>query len=994
MVSRIEIGYKPGVQDARGRACRESIRTFLKLPVQEVWTRDIYKVDATLSSQELDRVRQEFTDPVVQESAVGRLATADFDWLVTVGFRPGVTDNLGRTAKTAIEDILGRKLADSDAVYTETQYCIRGRLSRANVERTGRELLANELIQTIHVQTQAEWLSQAPDLSVPIVQGASGIHVSVFNLRVSDEELMRISAEGILALSLEEMRAIRDYFAAPGRRDERARVGLPRDPTDVELEMLAQTWSEHCKHKIFNAAIDYTDGRTHLTVDSLFNSYIRRSTEELREKHDWLLSVFKDNAGVIRFNDRWNLAYKVETHNTPSALDPYGGAMTGIVGVNRDPFGTGRGAKLLVNVWGYCLGSPFHDGKLPEGLLHPRRIRDGVHKGVIDGGNQSGIPYGRGWEIFDERYIGKPLVYCGTVGVMPRTVCGEPSHTKQADPGDLVVMAGGRIGKDGIHGATFSSQELRKESPAQAVQIGDPITQKKLTDFLLEARDLGLYKCITDNGAGGLSSSVGEMARLSGGCEIDLARAPLKYSGLDPWEILLSEAQERMTLAVHPSKTDQFLDLARRREVEATVLGRFTHSGVFHARYGDRTVAYLDMRFLHEGLPRMVLKAVWSPPHHEEPALEQSPDLNTTLALLLGDMDICSIEKKSRQYDHEVKGLSVIKPFVGLKNDVPSDASVFLMDYDSHEGVVLTEGVNPHLSDLDTYHMVAWCIDLAARRAVGTGCDPEHMAGLDNFCWPDPVQSEKTPDGHYKLAQLVRANMALYDYTKAFGVPLISGKDSMKNDSVRGGVKISIPPTLLFSLIGRMEDVRLAVTLDAKRAGDLVYVLGETRPELGGSEYFRLLARRSGRPAAIGNQVPAIHAESAVALLRAVARVVHKGLAHSIHAPGKGGLGVGFAKVAMAGELGLEIDLAQAPAKGIDRDDLLLFSETGSRFIVTVPRERAVEFEAVTQGLRCARVGRVTAARRLKVTGLSGRTAINSGVPGLKKAWKVTLDAT
>jgi len=1013
VVHRIEIGYKPGVTDSRGLGAAESIRNSLGLPVHEVRTRDGYKIAAHISVQELDAVRQALTDPVIQESATGRLelppADAPFDWLITVGFRPGVTDNVGRSARTAIEDVIGRGLDDADAVYTETQYFLSARagrpLSREDAERIGRDLLANELIETIQVQSADEWRSARPDLTIPVVRGAD-VRVGEYDLNVSDAELARISQEGILALSLDEMRTIKDCFTDPACAEERAALGLPRNPTDVELETLAQTWSEHCKHKIFNAVIEYEERGAEAasqTIDSLFKTFIRGSTENLRKERDWLLSVFHDNAGVIRFSDQWNLAYKVETHNSPSALDPYGGAMTGIVGVNRDPFGTGRGAKLIINVWGYCLGSPLYDGPLPEGLLHPRRIRDGVHQGVIDGGNQSGIPYGRGWEVFDERYIAKPLVYCGTVGIMPARVCGEPSHEKHVYPGDLIVMAGGRIGKDGIHGATFSSQELHKESPAQAVQIGDPITQKKLTDFLLEARDLGLFKCITDNGAGGLSSSVGEMAlgvqtespcsASSGGCDLDLARAPLKYHGLHPWEILLSEAQERMTIAVHPDKAHEFLELARRRDVEATVLGTFTDSGKFHVRYGDRTVAHIDMAFLHDGLPRMRLKAVWDPQPHAEPDLAAAPRPAEALRDLLADLNLCSIEKKSRRYDHEVKGLSVIKPFVGVNNDVPSDASVFLIDYDSHEGIVLTHGVNPHFSDIDTYHMVAWCIDLAVRRAVGTGCNTRLMAGLDNFCWPDPVQSEKTPDGHHKLAQLVRANMALFDYTQAFGVPLISGKDSMKNDSTRGGRKISIPPTVLFSLVGKIDDVRRAVTLDAKRPGDLVYVLGRTGPELGASEYFRYLARQQARPEAIGNSVPRIDADKAAAVCAAVERAVAASLVHSVHAPAKGGLGVGLAKVAFGGELGLVIDLRQVPAEGMDADDLLLFSESGSRFIVTLPEANRAAFDKVMDGLPCACVGRVAQEKTLRITGLDGSTVIQEDVLELKDVWKATLNA-
>jgi phosphoribosylformylglycinamidine synthase len=1000
MVHRIEIGYKPGVRDARGEGVAESIRTFLGLPVEAVQTRSVFKIHASLTPAEVETIRQEFTDPVIEKSAVGRLDAPPFHWLLTVGYKPGVTDNVGRTSKTAIEDILGRKLPDADAVYTERQHLlVAPELGRGEVRRIGSDLLANELIETIRVESIEEWRASRPDLAIPVIEGEPSLRVRTYDLRVCDAELVRISSEGILSLSLEEMHAIRDYFAQRAGVEGRQRLGLGPSPTDAELEMIAQTWSEHCKHKIFNAVIDYSEDVGHggpahnVVIDSLFKSYVRRATEDLRPKCPWLLSVFHDNAGVIAFNEKWSLAYKVETHNSPSALDPYGGAITGIVGVNRDPFGTGRGAQLHINVWGYCLGSPFHSGKLPEGLLHPRRIRDGVHRGVIDGGNQSGIPYARGWEIFDERYLGKPLVYCGTLGILPRLILGQPSEHKKANPGDLIVMAGGRIGKDGIHGATFSSEELRKESPAQAVQIGDPITQKKLTDFLLETRDKGLYSCITDNGAGGLSSSVGEMSRSAGGAELDLANAPLKYQGLDPWEILVSEAQERMTLAVPPDKIDAFLGLARRREVEATVLGSFTDSGKFHVRYGDRTVACVDLDFLHEGFPKMHLKAVWKAPQPPEPDLDAAPAPGEALADLLADLNLCSGEKKCRQYDHEVKGLTVVKPFVGLRNDVPSDASVFLVDYESVEGIVLTDGINPHYSDIDTYHMAASIIDLALRRAVGTGARFDHMAGLDNFCWPDPVESPKTPDGHYKLAQLVRANMALYDYTTAFGVPLISGKDSMKNDSTRGGVKISIPPTLLFSVIAKIDDVRRAVTMDAKCPGDLVYVVGETRAELGASEYCRYLARRAGDATRIGGDVPKVAIARARATLLAMARAVGNGLVHSAHAPGKGGLGVALAKVAFAGELGMAVDLAKVPAVGLHRDDVILFSESNSRYVVTVPPAKRVAFEETLAGVPCARVGEVTAQPRLRVAGLDGTPAIDADVFALKAKWKATFDA-
>ncbi|MBR2720618.1 MAG: phosphoribosylformylglycinamidine synthase, partial [Lentisphaeria bacterium] len=541
----------------------------------------------------------------------------------------------------------------------------------------GRKLLANELINSVTVIPGVQ--AENVPANLPFVKNTDAVEVRNYDLEVSDEKLVELSQKGILALSLEEMKAIQNYFRTAKGREE---YGLSSNPTDVELEVLAQTWSEHCKHKIFSAEIDYEDTETgeKSHISSCYKSYIQKSTKEIAAQVPWLVSVFKDNAGVINFNDKCDVAYKVETHNSPSALDPYGGAMTGIVGVNRDPLGTGQGAELLINVWGYCLGSPFTaDENVPEGLLHPRRLRDGVHKGVIDGGNQSGIPYGNGWEYFDDRYIGKPLVYCGTVGKLPKQINGVPGSSKTIKPGDLIVMGGGRIGKDGIHGATFSSEELHKDSPAQAVQIGDPITQKKLSDFIMEARNRGLYRFITDNGAGGLSSSVGEMAEECNGCCMDLAKAPLKYAGLQPWEILVSEAQERMSFAVPPEKIDEFKALAAERDVEVSVMGEFTDNGKFHMLYNGKTVALLDIEFMHSGLPKMQLKATWKSPEFAEPETT-GRDLKADSVALMGRLNICSNEYKARQYDHEVKGLSVLKPFGGVYRDIAADATVTMIE--------------------------------------------------------------------------------------------------------------------------------------------------------------------------------------------------------------------------------------------------------------------------------------------------------------------------
>ena len=992
MVNRIEVGFKRGVRDALGEKVRRRIVEHIHLDVEKVSTVDVFTVEGDLGKGELKAIaRGPLSDPVIQRYAVNKGLAEDFDWLIEVGFRSGVTDNVGKTAREAIELFLGESLGErAIAVYTSRQYAVSGRVGREGAERIASGLLANDLIERYEVVSGRDWdREKGMPAYVPKVVGENDILVAEIDLHVSDDELLGISSERLLALNLEEMKAIRRYFRDDTVVEERRRFGLGEYATDVELEALAQTWSEHCKHKIFNSRITYLEeaGGKAFVIDSLFHTYIKKSTQEIRErmgKDDWCLSVFVDNAGVIKFNDDYSLVFKVETHNSPSALDPYGGALTGIVGVNRDPFGTGKGAKLIFNTDVFCFAPPFYDKPLPKRILHPRRIYEGVREGVEHGGNKSGIPTINGCIVFDERFLGKPLVYCGTGGIMPARLHGRPTHTKEVRPGDLIVMTGGRIGKDGIHGATFSSEELHEGSPVTAVQIGDPITQKKMTDFLLLARDRDLYRAITDNGAGGLSSSVGEMARLSGGCELDLAKAPLKYAGLQPWEILLSEAQERMTLAVEPEKVDAFLSLARKMGVEATVLGRFTDSGRFHVLYEEKTVAYLDMAFLHDGVPQLELRARWVAPRHEEAAFPEPSDLGGALKTMLSRLNICSKESVVRQYDHEVQGGSVIKPLTGAVSDGPSDAAVIRPLLDSFEGVVVANGICPRYSDIDTYHMAACAIDEAVRNTIAVGGSLGNIAGLDNFCWCDPVQSEKTPDGEYKLAQLVRANRALYDYTRAYGVPCISGKDSMKNDYHVGDTKISIPPTLLFSTIGRIADVRKAVTMDAKAAADIVYVLGETLAELGGSEWYALHG-------CVGNNVPKVNAERAKRLYDALSRAVEAGTVASCHDCSDGGLGVALAETAFSGGLGMRVDLARVPCEGIGRNDELLFSESQSRFVVTVSPEKKKAFEAVMEGNVCAEIGVILPEPLFVATGMKGGKVIEENIYELKEAWQKTL---
>ncbi len=992
MLRRIEVSLRPDIADTVGRKVHHKITNALDKTLEEVRIVKVFTIDGLSESQLETIVRQGALHDAVLQQASLTPAPGHADWYIEVGLRPGVTDNEGRTARETLALVLGIKERRSLNVYVANQYRLTGPLSRADVERIGRDLLANELIQRVSIKNREEWQIEPGFAPVAAqVLGQAGDEVAVVMLDgMDDKALLAFSRDNTLALSLEELHTIRDYYARSDVRAARQAQGLPQHPTDAEVEALAQTWSEHCKHKIFSAQIEYENRETckQERINSLYKTYIQDSTSLLRKRmgsKDFCLSVFKDNAGVIKFTDTHSVCIKVETHNSPSALDPYGGALTGIVGVNRDPMGTGMGANMVCNTDVFCFASPFYDRPLPPRLLHPRRVFEGVREGVEHGGNKSGVPTINGSVVFHENYLGKPLVYCGTVGMIPATVAGRPGHEKQAQPGDIIVMAGGRIGKDGIHGATFSSEELHEDSPATAVQIGDPITQRKMYDFIMRARDKGLYNAITDNGAGGLSSSVGEMAEDTGGCRMDLARAPLKYDGLRPWEILLSEAQERMTLAVPPAHIQEFLALAEEMDVEATTLGEFTDSGYLHVTYGKKPVAYLEMDFLHDGVPQMCLDAIWQRPVNSTTAID-APDLDQAglLSTMLGRLNICSKEYLIRQYDHEVKGGSVIKPLVGVKRDGPADAGVMRPLLDHNAGIVLAHGICPKYSALDTYWMMANAIDEAIRNAVAVGGNIDHMAGVDNFCWCDPVQSTKNPDGTYKLAQLVRANKALAHFCQAYGVPCISGKDSMKNDYTGGGAKISIPPTVLFSVMGVVPDVRNTVTSDFKHAGEAIYLLGMTRRELGGSELADELGLAS-------SEVPHVDPVPALLRYRTLYTAINAGQVSACHDLSDGGLAVAVAEMALGGRNGASINLDLVPVAGVLTKTEILYTESASRLLVTVPKDKQAAFEALFKGQHCAHIGEVVPAPDLSI--LSGSsTLLTQPVEDLARSFKATLD--
>ena len=786
-------------------------------------------------------------------------------------------------------------------------------------------------------------------------------------LNADDAELMRISREGTLSLNLNEMQTIQTHFGALGR-----------NPTDVEIETLAQTWSEHCVHKTFKSIILYSeDGNEPEQIDGLFPTYIQRATEEIDKP--WCVSVFSDNAGIIEFDDTFNLVFKVETHNHPSAIEPYGGAGTGIGGVIRDSLGTGLGAKPILNTDVFCFGMPDTPyAQLPKGTLHPKRVFKGVVAGVRDYGNRMGIPTANGAILFDSRYTANPLVFCGNVGLIPRNRC-----EKSVEPGDLVVAIGGQTGRDGIHGATFSSAELddTSENLGSVVQIGNPIMEKKIVDALLQARDRNLYRSITDCGAGGFSSAVGEMGEPVG-AEVHLERVSLKYEGLAPWEIWLSEAQERMVIAVPPENLPELMEICEAEVVEATVLGTFTDTHRLQVFYDGAMVADLEMEFLHHGLPKPVKQAVWQPPNHPEMPSRDAASQNYTddLKQLLASPNIASKESVIRQYDHEVQGGMVINPLVGAENDGPSDACVVTPVLGSRKGVIIANGINPKYSDVDRYLSAASAIDEALRNIVAVGGSVEKTALLDNFCWGNPDK----PD---RLGELVRAAKACYDIATAYGTPYISGKDSLYNEyrDTTTGEQRAIPSTLLISAICVIPDIRRAVTMDVKAPGSFIYVVGNTYAELGGSHYF-------GIHGFIGNNAPIVRPDEGKLTMQRLSTAINNGFLRSCHDCSEGGIGVAAAEMAFAGGYGMSLNLSDIPTgDAIDADDYLLFSESNSRFIVEVASQHRDAFESHMEGVPIGCLGTVIDAPEFVVKGRAGHPIVETSIDILKSAWQTPL---
>lgn len=901
-------------------------------------------------------------DGVVEQFRVTALpdvsSTGNADCL-NVLLHPGVTDSVADNAAKA----LGQQNLSVTAVATCRKYWLTGELSAAEHSRVSAKVIANDAIEYIIAGPL-----QLADLSVG---GDYTFKLGTVPIRSmdTDEELMKLSAEGQLYLQLAEMRTIRDYFKS-----------LNRDPTDIELETVAQTWSEHCSHKTLAGRIHYVetkDGETvrEIQFENMLKETVFAATVQIRENlgdKDWCVSVFKDNAGIVTFDENQDVCIKVETHNHPSAIEPYGGANTGLGGVIRDPMGTGLGARPVCNTDVFCFARPdFPADQLPPGVLHPKAVMEGVVSGVRDYGNRMGIPTVNGAVYFDDRYLGNPLVYCGNVAMIPR----DKSEGK-VSPGDLIVAVGGRTGRDGIHGATFSSAELTEDSESisgGAVQIGNPVTEKMVLDVLLEARDRNLYTAITDCGAGGFSSAVGEMGEETG-AEVWLDKAPLKYSGLSYTEIWISEAQERMVLAVPESNVAEFDALCKSEGVEASVIGKFTDTKELVLKYADNEVGRVTMAFLHDGRPPVIREATYNIPTQsitEEPALAAAlnkSDYTEDLKQILGSLNVASKEWIIRQYDHEVQAGSVVKPLVGINNDGPSDAAVVRPDLTSSRGLVISCGMNPHLGDVDPYWMCASAIDEAIRNCVAVGADPSKIAILDNFCWGNTERPET-------LGTLVRAALACQDIAVAYSTPFVSGKDSLNNefsyeDADGNRQTVAIPSTLLITALGQIDHVEQAVTMDLKAPGNKLYLIGKTNPdELGGS-HFNLVNGIEG------GAVPTVDTTENLTNYKALNTAIKAGLIRSCHDLSEGGLAVTAAEMAFAGGIGVKLNDELTAAD--------LFAESNGRFVVEVTPDSATEFESILSTAQL--IGTTNDTDGLQVGSL-----LNANLSELKAAWQKPL---
>lgn len=901
--------------DPIGRRVSESARRFGLPDGATCLACKLFFLEGDLKPQELEDLATEILlNPVLERFALHH----ESDHFVDVSLLPGVTDTEAENLVSAAhrKGFSGVVRASRATRYLfHCEQTIDHNLLR---DFAGHKL-ANVVIERFAVDkpVQAPFISYTQKQPEPEELPLSGL---------AGSSLEAVSKDYKLALDLTEMEAIRNHYQK-----------LERAPTRCELETLAQTWSEHCVHKTFRAEIDYLADGKRRTIKGLL-PILRQATEELNL--DWVVSAFVDNAGIVKFDDRWNLAIKAETHNHPSALEPFGGANTGVGGVIRDILGVS--ARPFANWDVLCFG-PL-DQEAPEGSLPPDQVMTGVVEGIADYGNKMGIPTVAGGVYFHEGYLANPLVYCGCLGMLPS---GE--RPVEVSDGDRIVVIGGKTGRDGLGGATFSSLEMDKttaEECGTAVQIGNPIAEKVAGELLLEAFQQGLYSAVTDCGAGGLASAIGEMGEELGAV-VHLERVPTKYPGLTPRELWLSEAQERMVLSVPANKWDDLRELAAYYDTTCVDLGHFGNEGRLQLLYKNTLFCDISTDFLHGGLPQRKLRAVWEPTAVEELEVEVEP--HQALLELLSDPNLCSREAILRHYDFEVQGGTSVKPLNTRKG--PSDGVALVplevQAQDNPPAVALACGLNPWLTELEPRLGTLIAMDEAIRSVVAVGADPTRISLLDNYSWGNP----KLPD---RLGKLTRSVLACAEGSKLYRAPFVSGKDSLNNEFLEAdGSRRAIPGTILISAVGVVPKVSLRVGSHFRNPGDEIYLLGPGENRLGGSAYLRHFGGAS-------SELPQPYAK-APQMYAAYHCAVKHGLVKSCHDVSEGGLAVALAESCLGGGLGAQVKVREEE----------LFSEGFSRLLVTVAAKNSEDFCDRMNGFPLRLLGRVTEGTDLVMNGVA-----------------------
>ncbi len=752
-------------------------------------------------------------------------------------------------------------------------------------------------------------------------------------LDADEQDLESISRESGIGLSKGEMKMVKKYFK-----------DLGRNPTDLELEAIGQAWSEHCCYKSSKCILKDTV----FDIDAPQNIY-----------------VIEEDAGVVEFDDDHAYVVALESHNHPSAIEPYGGAATGIGGIVRDV--VCMGAQPLAFVDPLFFGPlDLPESDIPQGTKHPRYLFDGVVKGIRDYGNRLGIPTLAGMVYFDHSYTSNCLVNVGCVGIAKKD---ELIRSRVKESGDVFIMAGGRTGRDGIHGVTFASDELHEESEEEdigAVQLGDPITKEPLIHVSLELNRAGLLQGMKDFGGGGLSCVAGEMSLAAGyGAEIQLDKVPLKEEDMAPWEIWVSESQERMMYAVKPENVDEVLRRCEKWDVEATVIGRVIEEPNIKVYFDNIMIMNLDLEF-QTGGPSYCrpVEIIDKTKNITEKEPEEPDNHNKILLEMLSRNNINSKEWVIRQYDHEVRANTVLKPLQGvIGKEGPGDAAVIKPLEHSFKGIAITTDVNPRMVYLHPYKGAMATLDESIRNLVAVGAMPHSFADCLNFGNPEKPK---------RLGDFEQTAKGLEKIARHLNISFVSGNVSFYNETKQGSIK----PTPSILACGLIEDVREAVTMDIKGIGNTLYLIGKTKDEMGGSEYYEMMDAESPR-------VPEVKIELLSSSIEDMLSAHSNKLTKSCHDISSGGIAVAISEMCIAGDIGAEITIEDEI-----RGDKYLFSESNTRWLVEVDEENEEEFEKCFS-VPVRKIGK-TGGKRL-IIDYNSKKLIDVSIESLRDKWKNSL---